>query len=291
MDKERKKNESKEDGNMSRRDKVAHRRKYKLAYDGDRVCMEGRLDSAHLCFSYDPSGDGNCHFLVVCESLTSIWLYRSVETLREKVVQYLVNHPHKQNFTTVAWPTYVENMARDGTYGDHVTLQASADLFNFQFIVISSLGPAATAVISPMDSLPLCSFHIDHFAEGDGEHYTGLQNDPIWQDIYSEETAAESDILPATNNNTAQEPLGSLSETSNNNVEAAAEYSRAQELISELSVSDQDITSQPLLPPPTSDLPLSEAPVNNTAALPHHTSFLASADEGADILQNIIIQP
>ena len=85
-----------------------------------------------------------------------------------------------QNFTAVTWPTYLENMARDGAYGDHLTLQVAADLLNVEFIVISSLGPAATTIISPTDSLPLCSFHIVHFAEGDGEHYVGLQNDPIW---------------------------------------------------------------------------------------------------------------
>lgn len=61
-------------------------------------------------------------------------------------------------------------MARDGTYGDHLTLQAAADLLNVEFIVISSLGPAAKTILSPTDWLPLCSFHIGHFAEGDGEH-------------------------------------------------------------------------------------------------------------------------
>ena len=70
----------------------------------------------------------------------------------------------------------LENMARDGCYGDHLTLQAAAELFNVEFIAISSLGPAATTDISPVDSLPVYSFHISHFAEGDGEHYVGLQN-------------------------------------------------------------------------------------------------------------------
>ena len=72
----------------------------------------------------------------------------------------------------------------DGTYGDHQTLQATADLYNVEFIVISSLGPAATTVISPVDSLPICSFYIGHYTEGDGEHYVRLQNDPLWQDTH-----------------------------------------------------------------------------------------------------------
>ena len=184
--------------------------------------------------------------------------------------------------------------ARDGTYCDHLTLQDAADLFNVEFIVISSLGPAATVIISPTDSLPLCSFHIGHFAEGDGEHYVGLQNDPIWQDNYSEETAAESDITPASNNNTAQELSCSLSETNNITAEAVAEHSHAQELINEVLVYDRDSTIRPPFPSPTSDLPLSEAPVNNTAALPHRSSFIGSADQAPvlkrDVLEHIIIQ-
>lgn len=108
------------------------------------------------------------------------------------------------NFTAVPWPTYIENMARDGTYGDHLTLQVAADLLNVEFFVISPLGPAATTIISPTDSLPLCSFHIGHLAEGAGEHYVGLQNDPIWQDICSMEPAVEPDMIPAFKSNTAQ---------------------------------------------------------------------------------------
>ena len=72
-------------------------------------------------------------------------------------------------------------MAQDGTYGDHLTLHFAADLYNMEFIVISSLGPSATAIISPLQSLPLYSFHIGHFAEGDGD--VKLQNDPVYQNL------------------------------------------------------------------------------------------------------------
>ena len=81
-----------------------------------------------------------------------------------------------QNFTLDAWPTYLQNMAKNGTYGDHLTLQAAADLFNVEFIVISSPGPAAATVISPQNSVPISSFYIGHFAEGDGEHYVREKN-------------------------------------------------------------------------------------------------------------------
>ena len=170
MDKEnRKKKKAKETSPKSA--KAAHRKHYKLSYDSERVFMEDRLNSAHFLISYDPPGDGNCQFSVVCEALRNIGLYRSVKTLREEIVEYLKDHPHMQNLTTDAWSTYLQNMAKNGTFGDHLTLQAAADHFNVEFNVISSLGPAATTVISPQNSVPISSFYIGHFAEGDGEHY------------------------------------------------------------------------------------------------------------------------
>ena len=83
-------------------------------------------------------------------------------------------------------------------------------------------------------------------------------------------TNASSGDIPASKSNTAQEPSYSLSGTSNINVKATIEHSHAQELISELPVSDRDSTSQPPLSPTCAfDLPLSEAPVKDTAVLPH----------------------
>ena len=117
--------------------------------------MEDRLNSAHFLISYDPPGDGNCQFSYICETLRNIGLYRSVKTLREEIVEYLKDHPHMQNFITDAWPTCLQNMAKNGTFGYHLTLQAAADLFNVEFNVISSLGPAATTVILPQNSVPI----------------------------------------------------------------------------------------------------------------------------------------
>ena len=155
----------------------------------------------------------------------------------------------------VAWPTYLENIVRDGTYDNHLTLQPAEELFIFEFIVIFSLGPDATTVILPVDSLPLYSFHIGQFAEDDGEPYVRLQNDPIWHDICSQKTRTESNILRAFNKNKAQEQSCSLSETSNITILVTAEHSHAQEVISDLPESDQESASQPPLPPPTSHLP------------------------------------
>ena len=67
MDKEnRKKKKAKGTGPKSA--KAAHRKNYKQAYDSKRVFMEDRLNSAHFLISYDPPGDGNCQFSVICET-------------------------------------------------------------------------------------------------------------------------------------------------------------------------------------------------------------------------------
>lgn len=96
MDKEnRKKKKAKATSPKSA--KAAHRKNYKLSYDSERVFMEDRLNSAYFLISYDPPGDGNCQFSVICEALRNIGLYRSVKTLREQIVEYLKDHPHMQN--------------------------------------------------------------------------------------------------------------------------------------------------------------------------------------------------
>ena len=61
----------------------------------------------------------------------------------------------------MAWELHLASMAQDGEYGDQITLQVAAETFNIEILVVSSLGPHATAVIA----------QLGHFAEGDGEHY------------------------------------------------------------------------------------------------------------------------
>ena len=64
----------------------------------------------------------------------------------------------------------------DGTYGDHITLQRASQIFNFQFLIVSTLGLDAASVISPSGdyckSLPLLV--LGHLAKGQGEHCTSL---------------------------------------------------------------------------------------------------------------------
>ena len=75
-------------------------------------------------------------------------------------MKYLTNHPTNSEgmplelFAGMPWEAYLQAMARNGTYGDQITLQAAADLYNIEIVVVSTLGPDATVMISPSSSIP-----------------------------------------------------------------------------------------------------------------------------------------
>ena len=50
------------------------------------------------------------------------------------------------------WDTYIQSMGQQGTYGDHITLQRASEMFNVQVLIISTLGPDATSLISPSNT-------------------------------------------------------------------------------------------------------------------------------------------
>ena len=48
-------------------------------------------------------------------------------------------------------------MQSDGTFGDALTLRAISEIFNVEFEVISTLGPAAKQIITPHNSVAMTS--------------------------------------------------------------------------------------------------------------------------------------
>ena len=44
--------------------------------------------------SFNPAGDGNCQFAAIAHALQDVGIYRSNETLRREVVQYLSDNPN-----------------------------------------------------------------------------------------------------------------------------------------------------------------------------------------------------
>ena len=165
------------------RNKRKHRQKYLIPMENDRELLSSRLLNQGLAVRFDPPKDCNCQFSALCNPLTQIGIFRSAKTLREELGEYLQTHPDGADgfplelFVGLPWDEYLESMACDRTYGDHLTLQAAANVFQIQIIVFSTLGPTATQVISPANGGdPLCTLHLGHFAEGDGEHYVSLSD-------------------------------------------------------------------------------------------------------------------
>ena len=123
--------------------------------------------------------------------------------MREEIVSYLESHPNSPDgipmelFAGIPWDQYLGLMARDGTYGDHLTLQAAADVFNIQIVIYSTLGTMATQTISPMNSSPTVTFYLGHFAEGAGEHYVCLADECRYETILDGPNTEHSCLSPA----------------------------------------------------------------------------------------------
>ena len=62
-------------------------------------------------------------------------------------------------------------MATNDTYGDQIILQAAADLYNIEVLVVSTLGHNAITLISPSASILYGRVQLGHYAEQHGEHY------------------------------------------------------------------------------------------------------------------------
>lgn len=50
-----------------------------------------------------------------------------------------------EHFAAMPWDRYLASMAQNVEYGDQITLQAAAEILNIEILVVSSLGPDATA--------------------------------------------------------------------------------------------------------------------------------------------------
>ena len=63
------------------------------------------------------------------------------------------------------WSDYLNTMAQNLTYGDQVTLQAMANLYLVEIIVISSVGPEGRTVKTPQKFEPVAQVFLGHFSQ------------------------------------------------------------------------------------------------------------------------------
>ena len=129
----------------------------------------------------NPSFDGNCQFVAISDQLQGAkQLIISQSDIRNRVMAHL--HANQstiddkglpmslENYVTKDWNRYCDEMARDKTFGDHLTVLAAARIFNVQFLVISSLGVQATRLVTPAQNYDPClsTLLIGHYAETGG---------------------------------------------------------------------------------------------------------------------------
>ena len=181
-------------------------RHYQVYTHQDRL---QEFESSGLHIRLDPDPDGSCQFSAMADQLSTIGIFRSATTLREEIVTNLRNFPIAVDGTPLlqyvegTWTDYIHSMAQPETFGDHITLQRAALMFNVQFLVVSTLGVDATSIISPSgnfcEGLPVLA--IGHFAEGHGEHYVSLDGptDPYIQALQE----AENERVLHINNSSA----------------------------------------------------------------------------------------
>lgn len=198
MDKEKRK------GKLARQsNKKMHKKKYLIPYSNHREKFTDMQSDLNFLITYDPTKDSNCQFSALCHELANIGIFCSVETLREEILSYLESHPTSPDgtpmelFAGTPWDQYLRLMACDGTYGDHLTLQAAAVVFNIQIVIHSTLGTMAELTICPMNSSPIATFYLGHFAEGAGEHYMCLADECRNERISGRPNTEHSCLSPA----------------------------------------------------------------------------------------------
>ena len=80
-------------------------------------------------------------------------------------------------------------MVMNGTYGDQITLKVAANLYNIEIVVVSTLGPDATAVISPSSSIPTATVQLGNYADNHGEHYICVDGRVLLEEEQQEKKA------------------------------------------------------------------------------------------------------
>ena len=163
-----------------------------------------QFDEQGYYILFDPPHNGNYQFSSICRILREFGFQHSPEALRAELVSYLEANPNDPNGTLldfymdVPFSNYLNRMSIDGTFDDGVTLRAAAELFNIEFVIISTLCRVAEATITPQKFAPQGRIYLGHFAENHGEHYVILNptEDPdISNESFDSEVKKTTDKL------------------------------------------------------------------------------------------------
>ncbi|KAL5491104.1 hypothetical protein EMCRGX_G016327 [Ephydatia muelleri] len=96
-------------------------------------------------------------------------------SLRKEVVNFLENNPHTPDGSHIincvesstSWEAYLSDMAKPGTWGTHIELQAIASLLNVALCIITNMKWSSifTDINNPMDILMKTAQIIRHFLQ------------------------------------------------------------------------------------------------------------------------------
>ena len=116
----------------------------------ERQLLRRRLEERGLREN-EVDGDGNCQFRAIADQLySSSDRYAEVRT---DIVEHLRSNSSRYSaFLPESYDAYIENMGRDGTWGDHVTLQAASNLYGLEIRVYTSYDENWERVIRPTDN-------------------------------------------------------------------------------------------------------------------------------------------
>ena len=150
---------------------------------------------------FDPPGDGSCQFSALTYFLRAFGYQISSSMLRNQVVEYLQNHWTNEEgqayelFVGIPWSEYLNELLSDETYGDQITLNAVAHLYNVCIRVISSLGPQAAVDINPGNTQQQ-TLILGYYAEGQDDHYVCLLQNELMETTgkdYEQESETDED--------------------------------------------------------------------------------------------------
>ncbi|CAH3174396.1 unnamed protein product, partial [Porites lobata] len=170
-------------------------------------------------FVSDNQASGNCLFHALSEQLPSVrGIQISHKELRKTLVQFLDENPNLHEGTSLfnfvsgypSWREYLQSMAKDGTWGDHVVLFAAANHFQTSIRIISSLDREIVVQpdYAPANTTPLVLGHIHEL------HYVSLQPRQESKIVKSSEDTPNSS--EGSDRNTHQITTGVLSSSSKN---------------------------------------------------------------------------
>jgi hypothetical protein len=145
-----------------------------------RERLNQRLELFQMRETREIPGDGNCQMYSMSDQLwKSLDHHRVVRMdivswLRKNCELELPNGAKLKDFVHgMTWESYCDGMAKDGTWGDHLTLIAASELYAARIMIISSTVDEASFIteIVPTTQAVQRSIFLCHYAEF---HYSSI---------------------------------------------------------------------------------------------------------------------